>query len=386
MESDPSGDQRSETSVEPNSSHSSQYYADSSDGPTSTSASFVTANTDAAFENEAHTAPAQPSDTLAPLVQHEKIISEAASPGVPNSCASPCEPKQIQAEGNNEQDFAFVKAALGPTLQKPSWKVNSVFSTDTQQERSVAVHKRGMSSAKYRCPEIFKYGIRFVPDEEERDVYRTILISNLPADTTMHQVLDKVRGGMIVDAKLLDTSKLNGGKSALIVFLHEHVALNYEEYSRCHPIVFDNCLAKVQLVSTPTWPIDAGVRAAIDNYQHTRCLEVHNFPRHQISESKLRNDLRICPQMKGDRIEYLKLRADNVLELSFTSIDYAGQGFGMFTTFKSYKGCKTHFVADPCAQTLGSLLKEKVDADHPLVNTASLPKKASFEESSDVQE
>ena len=386
MESDPSGDQCSETSAEPNSSNSSQYYADFSEAPVSTSASFVTADTNKVSDNEANTGPVQPLDTKNPLAQQENIAVDAVSDVGTGSCTQSCESQQIKAaEASKEHDFAFAKTALGPTLRKPSWKVNRVFSTETLQERSVDEHKRGMGPAEYPYPELFKYGIRYVPDEEERDVYRTVLISNLPADITMHQVLDKVRGGIVVDAKLLDTMKLVGGNSALIVFLREHAALDYEEQAKCHPIYFHGSLANVRMVLTPTWPIDPGLRGAIDAHQHTRCLEVHKFPRRQISESRLRIDLRVCAQMNGDRIEHLKLRSDGILEISFTSIDYAGHAFGMFTTFRCYRNCKTHFVADPCARPLESLLTEEANVDGSSVTPSNTAGKLSLEQSSDDQ-
>ena len=332
------------------------------------------------------TAPAQPLDTQTSAVQQESTPIDAASTANSDPCAQPCHSKQVKAEGSKEHNFAFAKAALGPTLRKPSWKVNSVSSTDNSQERSEAVPKRGMGPAKYRYPELFKYGIRYMPDEEERNIYRTILISNLPADITIHQLLEKVRGGIVVDAKLMDTMKLLGGNSALIIFLHEHAALDYEEHAKCHPIFFHDSLANVRMVSTPTWPIDPGLRDAIDNHQHTRCLEVHNFPRRQITESRLRNDLQMSAQMNGNRIEHLKLRSDNVLEISLTSIDYAGIAFGMFTTFRCYRNCKTRFVADPCAQPLESLLTEEANEDNPSVSLANLVGKNSLEQSSDIQE
>lgn len=172
----------------------------------------------------------------------------------------------------------------------------------------------------------------------------------------MHQLLQNVRGGKIIDVKLLETSKLIGSESALIVFLHEHAAMAYEEYARTNPLKVNNQLVNVKVVNSPTYPTRPGLKKAMEDLQHTRCLEIHNFPRH-VSESQLRLDLRISAQMKRDRVEYLKMRKDRILELHYSSIDHAGQGFGMFTTYRRYKGCKACFVPDPCAQPLETLLQ-----------------------------
>ena len=173
-------------------------------------------------------------------------------------------------------------------------------------------------------------------------------------DMTISTLLEKVRGGLVVDAKLLNIKEIAGSKTALITFFHEYSALAYEEYAESHPRLFNNPSVEVKTLSTPTWPLSICLRKAIEEHKHTRCLEVYNFPKH-ISQEKFRNDICICPQMNGDRIEYMAKREDGVLELRFSSIDYAGQGFGMFTCFRDYKRCKAVFVQDPCAMPLETL-------------------------------
>ena len=215
-------------------------------------------------------------------------------------------------------------------------------------------HKSDAGPHEHMVPNIFKYGVRFDPDPSEHNIYRTITINGLPLDMTISTLLGKVRGGLVVDAKLLNIKEISGSKAALITFFHEHSALAYEEYAESHPRLFNNPSVEVKTLSTPTWPLSFSLRKAIEEHKYTRCLEVYNFPKH-ISQEKFRNDIRICPQMNGDRIEYMAKREDGVLELRFSSIDYAGQGFGMFTCFRDYKRCKAIFVQDPCAMPLETL-------------------------------
>lgn len=236
----------------------------------------------------------------------------------------------------------------------PPWKVSKLFSSQAQRENTIGTHKSDAGPHEHIFPDFFKYGVRFDPDPSEHNIYRTITISGLPIDMTISTLLEKVRGGLVVDAKLLNIKEIAGSKTALITFFHEHSALAYEEYAESHPRLFNNSSVEVKTLSTPTWPLSVSLRKAIEEHKHTRCLEVYNFPKH-ISQEKFRNDIRVCPQMNGDRIEYMAQREDGVLELRFSSIDYAGQGFAMFTCFRGYKRCKAIFVQDPCAMPLETL-------------------------------
>lgn len=210
---------------------------------------------------------------------------------------------------------------------------------------------------RFLLSDLLQYGVRFKPNPSERNIYRTILVRGLSLDTTMHQLLQNVWGGKVVDAKLLDTSKLIGSNSALIVFLHEHAAMAYEKHAVINSLTIKNQLVNVKVVNSPTYPTRIGLKNSIETHQHTRCLEIHNFPRH-VSESQLRLDLGVSAHIKGDRVEHLKMREDKILELHFPSIHYAGQGFGIFNSYGLYKGCKALFVPDPCARPLETLLQK----------------------------
>lgn len=345
--SNASPDQRSETSVEPETDVSSHEHATSSDGPVSLSTSFATANSQI---NDAQVLPAE--------IGTNKAL-EARTLGVQrwNVAASATSFEDVEASGlvihcnedvwssKKDKKSPVAKSPQGPRRDKPSLQVCKL-----EDEVEVGPDVRDC------IPDLLKYGVRFKPDPSERNIYRTILVQGLSSDTTMHQLLQRIRGGKVVDAKLLETSKLIGSISALIVFLHEHAAMAYEEYARSSPLTINNQLVSVKVLNSPTFPTRTGLKKAIEDLQHTRCLEIHNFPRH-VSESQLRLDLRVSAHMKGDRVEHLKMRKDRILELHFPSIDYAGQGFGMFTTYRRYKGCKALFVPDPCAQPLETFVR-----------------------------
>ena len=202
-----------------------------------------------------------------------------------------------------------------------------------------------------RHPDVFKYGLRFIPSHNERNVYRTVTISGLPANTTMFMILNNVRGGAVLDSKLLNTLKISGSNTALIIFLQEHSAFAYEEYAKKHPIIFNGLIAKVAVVPTPTWPIKPNIYKAVFDHKHSRCLEVHNFPR-SISPSEL----------KFDHLVHTEMGKDGILVLQFSSIDGAGCTYRMLSSFMAYRDCEPHFTSDPCSQPLETLLpRGKID-------------------------
>lgn len=248
------------------------------------------------------------------------------------------------------QDDSFSSPTSEPCCaMKPGWSAPQNLFTQTELKCVTDLNWRLAGPQDLRFPDLFRYGIRFRPDLSERDAYRTIIISNLPLNVTMTKLLNRVRGGLIISAKLLDTAKLTGRMTALIIFQYEYAAMAFEEHAQEYPIKLNALTARVELVPTPTWPEPINLRKAINDHQHTRCLEVYNFPRH-IGEKVLRRDLRIHNVLVWDAVEHVQMRTDGVLELRFSSIKYAGQAFGILGSFRDYKQCNAYFVADPCAQ------------------------------------
>lgn len=240
----------------------------------------------------------------------------------------------------------------------PKWSSPQIFSSLAERDRAIDFNRHNAGPKDLRFPDLFRHGIRFSPDPSDRDLYRTILVSDLGLNITTAALLDKVRGGLVVSAMLLDTATITGNKTALIFFHHEHEAMACEENAKLHPIAFDGQTARVELVPTPTWPEPIILRKAINDHHHTRCLEVHKFPR-RINPTMLRRDLRICSAIASNGIEHMAMRADDILELRFSSIQYAGQAFGILTTYRDYRQCVPHFVPDPCAQPLQLPLNNK---------------------------
>ncbi|KAL8915810.1 MAG: hypothetical protein Q9172_006645 [Xanthocarpia lactea] len=258
------------------------------------------------------------------------------------------------------------------TLYMPKWPVSSFAVSAIEREGTVFIHQRNASDQEIRFPDIFKYGIRFRPDPIETNIYRTIVITQLPPTLIMSSLLEKIRGGTVMDAKLLDTTSIDSHSTALITFVHESEAKALESKAREEPLKFLGSPARVVLLPTPTWPTPGGLRAAVNDLQRTRCLEVHNLPR-GIKPAELDYDLRICRCMSTTRIEAKRLRPDGVLEIRFNSIKYAGQAYGILTKYRRYKYCKVIYAPDPCAQPWNDSSDEAHAAIEPVSPQAKKP-------------
>lgn len=204
---------------------------------------------------------------------------------------------------------------------EPRWSISKTFNSRKECESAASVNRRHGSPDEIAYPDVFRYGIRFNPLDTERDVYRTIIISNISLDIGLGALLNFVRGGPILDAKLLDTVKITGTKSALITFLHEHAAMAFEDHANKNPVMIGGVPAQIKMVSTPTYPMRIPLRRAIFDHHQTRCLEVRNFPG-QISAQRLRYDLAICKEMSSDRITHMRKGPDGI-SLEFSSVNDA---------------------------------------------------------------
>lgn len=238
---------------------------------------------------------------------------------------------------------------------EPRWSLSKTFISNQARESAASLNRRNGGPGELQYADLFKYGIRFNPADSERDVYRTIVVSNISPAISLGTLLNHVRGGLVIDAKLLDTVKIIGNNSALITFLHEHAAMAFECYANQNSFTIGGIPAQARVVPTPTWPIGIPLRKAIFDHHHTRCLEVYNFP-WQVPAHRLRNDLAVCKEMEFDRITHMQKRTDGILELHFSSVDCASHAYRVLSCFFSvYRDCTPYFTKDPCDQLLESL-------------------------------
>ncbi|KAG9236272.1 hypothetical protein BJ875DRAFT_372499, partial [Amylocarpus encephaloides] len=221
----------------------------------------------------------------------------------------------------------------------------------------------GRDDRKY--PEIFKHGYIFIPGKEDKNYHRAIVISNLPAEIQLRDVLAKVRGGEIMSAVLADTHFVTGSMSVIVQFVQEAAAQEYVTFVNANAdcLSFD-CngeakAAEVTLLSTPSYPIHlAQLKATTDN-KHTRCISIHNVPS-GFSVPALERDLSCGNGHRASNLVEMYFDKHRILYLEFASIIIASSAFGILKRWQEYEVLEVRFEPDPCAEALEKL---RLDAE-----------------------
>ncbi|KAL8713583.1 MAG: hypothetical protein Q9220_002445 [cf. Caloplaca sp. 1 TL-2023] len=308
-----------------------------STGPTSVNSSFATSD-------------AEP-EAIADSSAQESARGKACR--VSNSCVQkvhsqkipPCETVE---QFRNHSDPSTLPPINLETFFMPHWSQGTTRMPPAECSTAISLHKMSLPYGfEGKLPEFFKYGIRYCPCPTELNIHRTVILDHLPRGITLSTLLENVRGGVLVDAKLLDTAKITGYKSALITFVYGYAARSFVDKARQKPLEFEGIRARLVLLPTPTFPMSKSLYISITGQSHTRCLRISNFPRH-IKPSDLERDLHVRPSMRIHGIEAKMMGPDNVLDLRFTSVKYAEIAYGTLCNLPQYKQCTFKHSPDPC--------------------------------------
>ncbi|KAI9697671.1 MAG: hypothetical protein M1836_004621 [Candelina mexicana] len=265
----------------------------------------------------------------------------------------------------------YIEARVKEPRYGSNWGAQKIFRSEDEHESTLQNNQRTAGPKDRTFPDLFRFGLRYQPLEREADALRTVMVSNLPHDVTMNAVLDKIRGGMVVWASLLDSVKIKGSMSAMVTFLHPVPAAEYVDFAREHPVQVCGQTITVDLLPTPTWPMAISLKKAIYDHGHTRCLEIINFPR-RISRAELMQDLRISESLRINMIESLEMSQEGILSIRFTGVHYAGQAYGKLTAYRKYFGIRVTRTPDPCALPLETLLESALKIDNAVTTDIKL--------------
>jgi len=73
--------------------------------------------------------------------------------------------------------------------------------------------------------------VRFTPNNNKYNIYYTVRILGLPSDTIIIKFLEKVRGNIIFNTKLLNIKNITSNITRLVIFLYEYIIIIYKEYT-----------------------------------------------------------------------------------------------------------------------------------------------------------
>lgn len=199
--------------------------------------------------------------------------------------------------------------------------------------------------------------------------HRSVIISNLPATVSLCTVLEKVRGGKLLCATYLETSKMKTTpkietNTVLITFVESKGARKCIDLVRRNGTCF-SCSdgarmlkAVISLRPTPIRPIHPRHIAQIQEYDLSRVIYV--LEKDQELDPKVTMNQIMTFDAQHDKILKYPLKAERdmngILNLEYGSIaDAVNAKAAIETMHWEFRSIETGFVADPCAVSSSDL-------------------------------
>ena len=110
--------------------------------------------------------------------------------------------------------------------------------------------------------------------------FRAVIIHGLPRETKIDKVLSLVRGGIVVEATIFDTSSFfnSSSSSAIVWFYHAEAAAAFIASAKKTPLKLEDTALQVKPLSTSTWPLTKNMIHNIEVVGCRRAFTVTNLP------------------------------------------------------------------------------------------------------------
>jgi hypothetical protein len=230
------------------------------------------------------------------------------------------------------------------------WALESLYASSAEKEKQQVFSYSNLTAlSSFTHLPVFRHGLRYLPPNDETNVLRTVKIEDLPLHVSMDQVLDKIRGGTIFSAQLLNTVDITNYHTAIVIFINQCDALNFQHYATNTQLCIAGKRARVSIVNTPTYPMPVNIEKLIRQNGYTRCISIRGFENPMMGTlvSLLQNS--IC----RDYLESLE-EGDGEREicLRFHSIRIALAAFKLLKDHHQLTQCKIAIAKDPCARPI----------------------------------
>ncbi|KAJ5675405.1 hypothetical protein N7462_008302 [Penicillium macrosclerotiorum] len=243
---------------------------------------------------------------------------------------------------------------LQQTPGKPTWmnwlqwamNDSSIFA-DQEEEFQAALIGSNTFFQGVRDNSFFQWGLRYVPDPSHDNVYRTVVINELPSAATLSQILPRIRGGPIYSASLLNTWAITGCPTAMVTFVHQKGAMNFLRRVAQEGFYIGFTAVEVRPVPTPTYLMSTATETEVTKIGRTRCLVVCSR-----RQKHLKKDIyEVLKESRcRDYVECFGERdlADEVT-IRFHSIKMAAVACGILVNHEKLKGVWVKTAPDPCS-------------------------------------
>ncbi|KAF2435101.1 hypothetical protein EJ08DRAFT_675517 [Tothia fuscella] len=201
--------------------------------------------------------------------------------------------------------------------------------------------------------------LAYKPKPGDSDVYRTVMISNLPTSITMKAILDYAVDYPIVSAHLLDTSKMKiqggsemGTVTIRLLFFHQSSAEQFTfDFSATTPPSFSGLTPiMTHLTSSPTYPLTPSFKCLqAPGRLFTRRIKINNPRADLVHPQRFPEALGGFSRgfrEKGWIVEIREDKGRGVLEVVFNGVETAIYAYGRLRDGGVFGGCDPVFVRD----------------------------------------
>ena len=214
---------------------------------------------------------------------------------------------------------------------------NPIFDDDVDQMMTMRQTPAG-------SPLFWDHPVRYLPRISDKNLYRTIMIDNIPIGASVQDVLSHIRGGMLESIQLLPAiGTCTTFMTARIVFVYEAAAHGLRIRDLNSPIHIKGSRVRVWPVLQPTYPRHPAVTEVIRQGATRILLILH------ISSAALQIlKYKLATQRDAGFLVEERLSYDNYPVFEFTSIAEAVKAARIVETDPSLGGTAAAFDTDPC--------------------------------------
>lgn len=250
-------------------------------------------------------------------------------------------------DSTQESSASSPRSSRSHEARRRNQPKDAVFDSPIEQQRAHRINQRIAGYSDLLDPAFFTHGLLYNPPVSAINVYRTILIDNLPIGVTLTDVLGLVTTGTLISAHLLDTRSITKSMTVYLVFLEEDSATALVNTQSGSPFIFCNRPARVMLLRTPTPPLRPLLHHGIFNEGWTRCVAITNAPKGFTPE--LCKSMISRAPLKRDWIVNMKMRTkDAAIVIHFETLEAAEWALQRLRQTDMLEGSSVLFARDPC--------------------------------------
>ncbi|KAG0128088.1 hypothetical protein HOY82DRAFT_541557 [Tuber indicum] len=199
-----------------------------------------------------------------------------------------------------------------------------------------------------------------------RDVGRSVLITNLPRDIDYNTLFGKIRGGRVEHLQIFEPVTNTDSFSALILFVTPIGAQTYRDFVReWHLMVGDRRVTRKDHIPSGLFNNMNTLPASISETGVTRCICIYNM-REKITEEDVKENLKQAGAteklVQWDNVDFELSGGENGISnisLRFTSIAAALWARRALQKLERYGGCIFRHARDPCANGVDELVEAR---------------------------